>query len=112
MWLESKSRNTFENAQFAREILTEKDINKIILVTSASHMPRSIHLFEEQGFDVIPAPTDYDVTQANWQALRQASIPVQIMNLIPNVENLNSITNTMKEYIGILFYRFRGMIVN
>lgn len=112
MWLESESRNTFENAQYAREILTEKDINKIILVTSASHMPRSVQLFEEQGFDVIPAPTDFDVTQANWQGLRQASIPVQIMNLLPNVENLNSVTNAMKEYIGILFYRFRGMIVN
>ena len=112
MWLESESRNTFENAQFARELLAEKDINKIILVTSASHMPRSVQLFEEQGFEVIPAPTDYDVTQSNWQALKQANIPIQIMNLLPNVENINSVTSVMKEYIGILFYRIRGMIVN
>ena len=112
MWLESESRNTFENALFAREFLAEKDINKIILVTSASHMPRSVQLFEEQGFEVIPAPTDYDVTQSNWQALKQASIPVQIMNLLPNVENINSVTSVMKEYIGILFYRIRGMIMN
>ncbi len=112
MWLETESRNTSENAQFAREILKKKDINKIILVTSASHMPRSVQLFEEQGFEVIPAPTDYDVTQSNWQGLKQASIPIQIMNLLPNVESLNSVTNVIKEYIGILVYRFRGMIVN
>jgi uncharacterized SAM-binding protein YcdF (DUF218 family) len=112
MWLETESRNTYENAQFAREILSEKDINKIILVTSASHMPRSVQLFEEQGFEVIPAPTDYKVTQSNWQGLTRASIPLQFMNLIPNAESLNSVTNSMKEYIGMLVYRFRGMIVN
>jgi len=110
MWLETKSRNTYENALFAYEILTGQEVHKIILVTSASHMPRSVQLFEEQGFEVIPAPTDYKVTQTNWQGLREASIPVQIMNLLPNTESLNSVTNVMKEYIGILVYRFRGMI--
>ena len=112
MWLETKSRNTYENALFAKDILSENGFHKIILVTSASHMPRSVHLFEEQGFEVIPAPTDFKVTQSNWQGLREASIPVQIMNFLPSAESLNSVTNVMKEYIGILVYRFRGMIHN
>jgi uncharacterized SAM-binding protein YcdF (DUF218 family) len=112
MWLETESRNTHENAQFAKEILAEKKINEIILVTSASHMPRSVQLFEEQGFEVIPAPTDYKVTQSNWQGLRDASFLIQIMNLLPNAESLTSVTNVMKEYLGILVYRFRGMIYN
>jgi len=112
MWLENESRNTYENAMFAKQILGEKGISRIILVTSASHMPRSVLLFEEQGFMVIPAPTDYKVTQSNWRGLIEASIPVQILNLIPNTENLNSVTNVMKEYIGILVYKIRGMIYN
>jgi uncharacterized SAM-binding protein YcdF (DUF218 family) len=112
MWLETESRNTYENALYANEILAEKGLKKIILVTSASHMPRTVLLFEEQGFVVIPAPTDYKVTQSNWQGLKAASIPVQILNLFPNTESLNSVTNVMKEYIGILVYKFRGMIYN
>lgn len=112
MWLETKSRNTLENAQFAQEILSKKGINKIILVTSASHMSRSVQLFEEQGFEVIPAPTDYKVTQSNWEGLKEASFTVQIINLLPNAESLNSVTGALKEYIGMLVYRFRGMIIN
>jgi uncharacterized SAM-binding protein YcdF (DUF218 family) len=112
MWLEKESRNTYENALFSKEILSEKGISRIILVTSASHMPRSVLLFEQNGFMVIPAPTDYKVTQSNWQGLFEESIPVQLLNLIPHTENLNSVTNVMKEYIGILVYKFRGMIYN
>lgn len=32
---------------------------KILLVTSALHMPRAIEIFKDQGLDVIPAPTEY-----------------------------------------------------
>ncbi|MBI9043023.1 MAG: YdcF family protein, partial [Anaerolineaceae bacterium] len=40
--LEEKSLNTYENALYSKEILMEKGIGKIILVTSAMHMPRSV----------------------------------------------------------------------
>jgi uncharacterized SAM-binding protein YcdF (DUF218 family) len=112
MWFENESRNTYENALYVHKILSEKGINRIILITSASHMPRAVHLFEEQGFEVIPAPTDFKVTRSNWQSLQDAGISIQIMNLIPDAESLNTITNVFKEYFGILFYRFRGMIIN
>jgi len=55
--LENDSENTAENAFYSAEILREKNIKTIILVTSAMHMPRSVALFEAQGLNVIPAPT-------------------------------------------------------
>ncbi|MEM3432742.1 MAG: YdcF family protein [Candidatus Methanomethyliaceae archaeon] len=108
LWLETQSRNTYENALNCRKILEAKGIQRIILVTSALHMPRAVALFEHQGLEVIPAPTDFKVTQENWQALRQASLPVQLLNLLPSADNLSSVTSTLKEYLGILVYSLRG----
>ncbi len=61
--IEDRSRNTYENALYAKELLGEKGINKILLVTSAMHMPRSVALFEAQGFEVVPLPVDYSVVE-------------------------------------------------
>ncbi len=108
LWLETTSRNTYENALYCRQILQAKGVHRIILVTSALHMPRAVALFEHQGLEVIPAPTDFKVTQENWQALREASLPVQLLNLLPSADNLASVTNALKEYLGIWTYSLRG----
>ena len=108
LWLESTSRNTYENAVNSRKFLNEKGINRIILVTSALHMPRSVDLFKHQGFDVIPAPTDYSVTQAAWQRLTDPNLATQLLNLMPSIDNLSSVTRALKEYLGMLVYRLRG----
>jgi hypothetical protein len=54
--LRSLSKDTKDQAIHIRKIL---DNNSFILVTSASHMPRSIVLFRKQGLQPIPAPTDF-----------------------------------------------------
>jgi uncharacterized SAM-binding protein YcdF (DUF218 family) len=101
---EDRSLNTYENAVYSAEILREMDIHRVLLVTSAMHMPRSVGLFQHQGIEVIPAPTDFKVTQndrdAGWQSV--------LINLFPDVSNLNQTTAVIKEYIGILVYRIRG----
>ncbi len=112
MWLETESRNTYENAVNCRKILEEHEINRIILVTSALHMPRSVQLFEQQGFEVISAPTDFKVTQANWQSLKEASLVVHLIYFLPSVENISSVSSTMKEYIGISVYWLREKIMD
>jgi uncharacterized SAM-binding protein YcdF (DUF218 family) len=110
LWLETASRNTYENAAFSREILDKNGINRILLVTSAFHMPRSVAIFEKQGFDVIPAPSDYTVTQDDWEQLLRPNLASQIYNLLPSVENLSMTTTCMKEYIGMFVYRLRGWL--
>ena len=52
-------QNTFDEANAVIEILSKKNTNKIILVTSAFHMPRASRLFANQGIDVQTYPVDY-----------------------------------------------------
>ena len=110
LWFETASFNTYENARNTRQILDKKGIDRIVLVTSAMHMPRALALFERQGFSVIPAPTDYNVTQADWDQLWEPNFTTQLFNFLPSVGNLSDTTAALKEYIGILIYSFRGWL--
>lgn len=110
LWLESESRNTYENALYSAQILKEKGISEIFLVTSASHMPRSVKLFEAQGLQVTPLPTDFTVTRRSWQELTQGDLRVQILNLVPSAGNLSQTTRAIKEYIGMFVYSLRGWL--
>jgi uncharacterized SAM-binding protein YcdF (DUF218 family) len=110
LWLESKSRNTYENAVETKQILDGKGIQRIILVTSAMHMPRSVAIFKNQGFDVIPAPTDYSVTVADWDYYFTPDLSIQALNLFPTPEAMDRTQRALKEYIGLLVYRVRGWL--
>ena len=108
LWIEDRSRNTYENALYAQALLREKGFTRVILVTSAAHMPRSVALFTHQGIEVIPAPTDFSVTESGWQELFSQDPSIQLMNILPNVSNLSMTTNIMKEYIGMVIYHIQG----
>lgn len=108
--LQNQSQNTAEDAQFSAEILTDLNVEEIILVTSASHMLRSVALFEKQGFTVIPAPTDFSITYDSWNSLWSPSLQDLIIGLVPNAGNLSDLNFTLKEYLGFAVYRLRGWL--
>lgn len=108
MWIEPDSLNTYENALYSAKILREKDVDTVLLITSAMHMPRSVQLFEAQGINVIPAPTDYTVTQEGWESLWNSSFESVLTGLIPSSGNIALTTNVMKEYIGMAVYSLQG----
>jgi uncharacterized SAM-binding protein YcdF (DUF218 family) len=110
IWLEGESRNTYENAIYTTQRLEAEGIEDVILVTSALHMPRSIALFKKLGRQVIPAPTDYTVTQWDWERLWEPNIASQLFNFLPSAANLSKTTNALKEYLGMLIYSLRGWI--
>lgn len=110
LWLENRARNTYENGLYSGEMLREANIKRILLVTSADHMPRSVRIFEKQGFEVIPAPTDYIVTEPAWDFTWEPSLPIQFFNAMPSVNALALTTEAMKEYVGIFVYRLRGWL--
>jgi uncharacterized SAM-binding protein YcdF (DUF218 family) len=56
---ERYSRNTFENAQFSKNLAAPKNGERWVLLTSAYHMPRSIGVFRSIGFMVEAYPTDW-----------------------------------------------------
>ena len=107
--LESRSLNTHENAVYTKEILKRRNINKILLVTSATHMPRSLAIFRKQGINAIPAPTDFLVSDRN---LIESSFSTEsrILSFFPNTESLDRTTQAIKEYIGTFIYRLRGWL--
>ncbi len=74
------------------------------------HMPRSLALFEQQGLQVTPAPTDFLVSQAEWESLWTGDIRSQLIHLLPNAEYLAYTTRALKEYIGIAVYGLRGWL--
>jgi uncharacterized SAM-binding protein YcdF (DUF218 family) len=90
---ESKSRNTTENANFTKNIISRYAFKNPILVTSAFHMHRSVKQFEKMKIDVIPYPADYQTNIKNHFILS---------DLVPNAEALSKINLTIKEYLGIL----------
>lgn len=104
------SQNTYEDALFSAKLLKERGIQRVILVTSAMHMPRSVALFEKQGIQVIPAPTDFAVTEASWSKFSSANLAGQLVNLLPGTGNLSMTTNALKEYLGMLAYQLRGWL--
>jgi len=106
--LETDSRNTYENALYSRKMLDAAGLNTVLLVTSAMHMPRAVPLFEAQGLQVTPAPTDFLVSDAEWAHLWHGGPSATLINLLPNVEYLTYTTRCLKEYIGIAVYRLRG----
>ncbi|MDV3353421.1 YdcF family protein [Leptolyngbyaceae cyanobacterium CCMR0082] len=107
--LENVSLNTYQNAVETAKILRQKKITNILLVTSAIHMPRSVAIFEKQGFDVTPAPTDYWVAQESLDQMRGIS-PGTFLNVLPDTEALHFFTRALKEYIGLGIYRLRGWL--
>jgi uncharacterized SAM-binding protein YcdF (DUF218 family) len=104
MWLDATSQNTFENAVHCKQILADKGIHRILLVTSALHMPRAVKLFEAQELEVIPAPTDYIVTNAGWDTLWHGDLLSTLINIFPTASNLSLTTGVLKEYIGMGYY--------
>jgi uncharacterized SAM-binding protein YcdF (DUF218 family) len=58
MVMESISRDTKDQPRLIQKIVRE---DRFILVTSASHMPRSMTLFQKFGMQPMPAPMDFNI---------------------------------------------------
>lgn len=98
--LENKSRNTYENAVFTREIVKPQAGEIWLLVTSAFHMPRSVGLFRKAGFDVVPWPADYRTAGNEYFGPAQDNVSDSLQNL----------TVGLREWIGLLAYWLSGRI--
>ena len=59
--LEERSRNTHENAVFAKALIRPKPGEIWVLITSAYHMPRAVGSFRAIGWRVIPYPVDFKI---------------------------------------------------
>jgi uncharacterized SAM-binding protein YcdF (DUF218 family) len=96
-WQEDRSADTRENASFSAAMLKPAGVQRVLLVTSAWHMPRAAAAFEAAGLKVVAAPTGFASPTADgvmkftphWHALREASL-------------------AMHEWVGRLVYAVTG----
>jgi uncharacterized SAM-binding protein YcdF (DUF218 family) len=96
--LEERSRDTKDQARFTHEIVGDE---RFVLVTSASHMPRSMALFRKLRMNPIPAPADYLVKK------RQKIGPGLFF---PNTGGLRKMERLFHEYLGLWWARLRGQV--
>lgn len=92
-WQDGVATNTREEAIEIKNILSKENIHTIYLVTEGYHMERSIRIFKQVGFDVIPAPTDL------------ADEPIRFpFNMLPNSGALRMSVCALHEYVGMAYY--------
>ena len=95
MLAETKSKDTNENALFVSEICRKRNWNKIVLVTSAYHMRRSLMLFGRFFNDIVPYPTDYKTLRRGYD----------YWSFLPDASSLADVGLAVKEYLGIMYYK-------
>jgi len=96
--LEDISKDTEDEANLIHKIV---GIEPFILVTSASHMPRSIALFKRLGMRPMPGPTDY---------LVKGSQEMSPGMFYPSVSGLRKAETAFYEYLGLAWAKFRGVM--
>ncbi|BCG94797.1 YdcF family protein [Mesorhizobium sp. 131-2-1] len=98
--LENKSRNTYENAVFTRQMVAPKPGETWLLVTSAFHMPRAKALFDKAGFPTIAWPVDYRTSGKEGIGLFRDN----------PADSLQVTTMAIREWIGLAAYWLSGRI--
>ena len=95
---ENKSRNTFENIKYSKDIIVNYK-GTWGLITSASHMPRSFFSFKKQGLILEPISVDYKTGTSRIFWIN--------FNLLSGLTNWNIIFH---ELIGIAYYKATNKI--
>lgn len=93
-WVEDRSLDTFQNAQFCAALLGPLGIRRIVLVTDADHEWRAVQEFVSAGFDVVPAPVGLTTFS-----------PLGARSFIPSATALARSTAALYELLGDLARR-------
>ena len=88
--------NTDQEAKAIKKILS-LDNPKVILVTSAFHMPRAQLVFEAAGINVVPFPVDFKTRAGK----------LTFMNFIPSASSFASTSFFVREMIGRTYYNLK-----
>lgn len=94
IYLEPDSKTTKENAKYTSHLLQQYKFSRVVLVTSASHMRRASALFQENGIQVIPAPTGFF-------SLGYTTMP--ILWFIPTAQAMATTSAVIHELIGYVY---------
>lgn len=104
---ERRAENTHDHPVNLCPMFSQLDVHRVLLVTSAMHMRRSLGVFRHScpAVEYVPAPTDFravDGPPAPWYR--------QLAGIIPTPRALLDFSDAAHEYVGILYYRARGWL--
>lgn len=100
--IDSLSDNTYQNAVFTKTILEKENITgKCLLITSATHMRRSIACFEKQNINIQAYCTSKQAGPRKWDFDHL---------FIPNVKSFVLWETIIHEWVGMLMYKISGYI--
>ncbi|MFM8994954.1 MAG: YdcF family protein [Bacteroidota bacterium] len=103
IFIDAKSRNTYENAVETKKILDSLKITEpVLLVTSAFHMPRSKGCFDKAGVKYIAYPVHY-----MGNATRDYNLEAW---LIPSTGAMETFQTLFREVVGMISYKVTGKI--
>ena len=100
-WVESNAINTNQNAILSAQLLRQENIQQILLVTDAIHMPRARWAFEHAGLRVAPVPSHF-----------VASGDFHLASFIPNAQSLKNSHYAIHEWLGLLGYSLRYVVAD
>jgi uncharacterized SAM-binding protein YcdF (DUF218 family) len=87
--------NTADEARAVAALMHERGWRKIILVTSACHMPRAARQFRKAGVDLVPFPVDFQTDTKG---------ALTLLDFLPSARALQRTEAVLREWYGILFY--------
>jgi uncharacterized SAM-binding protein YcdF (DUF218 family) len=93
---EPSSRNTRENAVESLRIVREKNWTRVLLVTSAAHMPRAAGCFQALGLSPDTLPVDH------------SGVETPFGQFLPRAYALSAVTDSLREMAGRVVYRVAG----
>lgn len=97
--IERESRDTHENAIFAKALAKPAPGQIWLLVTSARHMPRSVGVFRKADWPVLAYPVDH---------LTRRNVALRVDFSLPG--GLGAVDEAAYEWLGLAYYRIRGRI--
>ncbi len=95
--VESKARNTAENARLSKALIDERGFRSVLVVTSAFHMPRSEACFRAVGLEPDLLPVDY-----------RMRAPGADSHWFPRSIALAESSLAIREFAGRFIYRLTG----
>ena len=101
--VEDQSRTTYENAIETKRLLGP---GSILLVTSATHLPRATALFTKQGFRVMPVPCDFMMQNRPGDTLED----LNLFDMLPSDHAIEQTRDAVTEYVGMAVYWITGKL--
>jgi len=105
--LSERARTTAEEAVALNTLARQRRWQRVLLVTSATHMPRALATFHHlTALEVVPVACDYQLPLR--RAFGRPTAAALALALLPSADALQSTTVALKEHLGLMVYRWRG----